>query len=402
MTDAQQDVDFATCAGHRMNGLVRLAETITEVIKEGSAAMRFSLYLNAQTRGPHEDVEIIQTLTRQAREATDAGFDGVTLTEHHFSGYNTYGDNFMFASHLIPQVRPEVTFSIAVAVPPLHNPLQLAERVNLLDVLAKGRVIVGFAPGGSPVEYAGLGRDPNTRHEMMYDNLDIMERALQKQLSEPAFEWQTQFESGVLHTRIMPGSFSGEQPRFARATQNIEGIRWTGERGWYLFTAREVPDAVGEYMRTYEESLRASGATEDTVQERLDWSMLQKQIYVADSNEQAEREIRERLVLMAENQARSFSLVRHVKGSEHLKSVVGVSPRDPDEFIRKALIIGDPDSVAAQLRDYRAAGVRHMSLLFNFGFMSAETSDRSLRLFIDNVLPAFRADSASRPRAQFA
>jgi hypothetical protein len=29
--------------------------------------------------------------------ATRAGVQGVALTEHHFSGYNTYGNNFMLA-----------------------------------------------------------------------------------------------------------------------------------------------------------------------------------------------------------------------------------------------------------------------------------------------------------------
>ena len=353
--------------------------------------MRFSLYLNAQTRGPHEDVGIIQTLIRQARDATEAGFAGVTLTEHHFSGYNTYGDNFMLAAHLIPQVRDDVTFSLAVAVPPLHNPLRLAQRVNLLDVLTKGRAIIGFAPGGSPVEYAGLGRDPSTRHAQMFHNLEVMEAALRKQLDDPAYEWQTEFEGGTLHTRIMPGSYTGDLPRFARGAQSDEGAVWTGRKGWYLFTAREVPDVLAVRFAAYEGALRESGLGEDAVQDHLDWSLVQKQIYVADSNEQAEREIRERLTLMAENQRRSFALVRDLRDAQHLKSVVGVSPNDPDEFIRRALIIGDPDTVAAQIREYEAVGVRHLSLLFNYGFMTPEISDRSLRLFLESVLPRFDA-----------
>lgn len=353
--------------------------------------MRFSLYLNAQTRGPHEDVGIIQTLIRQAREATEAGFAGVTLTEHHFSGYNTYGDNFMLAAHLIPQLRDDVTFSLAVAVPPLHNPLRLAQRVNLLDVLTKGRAIIGFAPGGSPVEYAGLGRDPSTRHAQMFRNLEVMETALRKQLDEPAYQWETEFERGTLHTRIMPGSYNGGLPRFARGAQSDEGAVWTGRKGWYLFTAREVPEVIGARLAAYEGALRQSGLGEDTVQEHLDWSLVQKQIYVAESNEQAQREIRERLTLMAENQRRSFALVDDLRDAQHLKSVVGVSPNDPDEFIKRALILGDPETVAEQIRGYASAGVRHLSLLFNYGFMTPDVSDRSLRLFLDHVLPRFDA-----------
>ncbi|QIB47276.1 LLM class flavin-dependent oxidoreductase [Streptomyces aureoverticillatus] len=353
--------------------------------------MRFSLYLNAQTRGPHEDVGIIETLTRQAVEATDAGFDGVVLTEHHFSGYNTYGDNFMYAAHLAPRVREGVKFSLAVAVPPLHNPLRLAQQCNLLDILTRGELIVGFAAGGSPVEYAGMGRDPGERHAQLTQNLDILEAALAKRPDDPPLEWKSAFEHGTLHTRIMPSAYHRAAPPFARATQSDDGARWTGRRGWYLFSAREKPERLAARWRLYEEALRGTALTEAEVRERLDWSMVQKQVYVTASAEGAERETRERLVLMGESQRRSFGAVRNPRDAEHMKSVVGVSPQAPDTFLEHAMLVGDPDSVRAQIRTYEDAGVRHMGLLFNYGFMDADTSDRSLRLFIDEVLPAFTA-----------
>src|SRR5882762_1431976 len=151
--------------------------------------MRFSIYLNPQTRGPEEDVPIIDTTVEQAVRATRAGVHGVALTEHHFSGYNTYGNNFMLAAHLAPQVPPETRFLLAVAVPPLHNPLRLAQSCNLLDILTRGNLIVGFAAGGSPVEYAGLGREPAVRHEQMLHNLGVMEQALDKKAGDPPLEW---------------------------------------------------------------------------------------------------------------------------------------------------------------------------------------------------------------------
>lgn len=352
--------------------------------------MRFSLYLNAQTSGPQDDVEIIDTLVRQAAEATHAGFDGVTLTEHHFSGYNTYGDNFMMASHLAPQVPADTRFTLAVAVPNLHNPLRLAQKCNLVDILTGGRTIVGFAPGGSPVEYAGLGRDPSTRHEQMFHNLEIMERALAKTLEDPPMEWATEFEAGVLHTRIMPSGRNRSHPPFARAAQSDEGAAWAGDRGWYLFTARETPDALAQRWQVYEQALRGTRLAESAVAERLAWSLVQKQVYVAETDEQADREIRERLTMMAANQKRSFSAVGGLKGAGEMKTVVGVSPQDPDEFLRKAMLVGSPETVAAQIGEYAAAGVQHLSLLFNYGFMTTEVSDRSLRLFIDEVLPHVR------------
>src|SRR5882757_3649356 len=234
--------------------------------------VRFSIYLNPQTLGPEQDVQITETTIAQAIQATKAGVQGIALTEHHFSGYNTYGNNFMLAAHLVPQVPAGTKFLLAVAVPPLHNPMRLAQSVNLLDILLRGNLIVGFAAGGSPVEYAGMGRDPSVRHEQMLHNLDVMERALAKTEDDPPYEWTTAFERGSLRTRIMPGPYRPTGVRFARATQNDEGVEWTGRKGWYLFTARETPEVIQTRFKLYTDTLAESGYDQPYIDERLDWS----------------------------------------------------------------------------------------------------------------------------------
>lgn len=363
--------------------------------------MRFSIYLNPQTRGAGEDVEIIETIERQAITATEAGFDGIALTEHHFSGYNTYGNNFMMAAHLAPQVRPGTRFQLAVAVPALHNPMRLAQMCNLLDVLCRGDVTIGFAAGGSPLEYAGMGRDPSVRHEQMLHNLEVMEQALDKRPEDPAYEWETAFEAGSLRTRIMPAAYHRDRPPFARATQSDEGVVWTARRGWYLFTARLALPGLTDRLELYRSELEAAGFDVETVEDRLDWSFVQKQVYLADTDEEAVRSMRGRMRGMAEHQKKSFAMTGDLKDAKAMKSVVGVSPSDPDEFLEQAMIVGSPATVRATLEAYQDAGIRHVALLFNFGFMTAAEADRSLELFLDEVLPHFsRARVAVNGAAQ--
>ncbi|MFF1449122.1 LLM class flavin-dependent oxidoreductase [Streptomyces sp. NPDC058274] len=351
--------------------------------------MRFSIYLNPQTRGAEEDVPIIRTTIDQAVRATRAGVQGIALTEHHFSGYNTYGNNFMLASHLSSQVPDDTMFLLAVAVPTLHNPMRLAQSCNLLDIITRGNLIVGFAAGGSPVEYAGLGRDPSVRHEQMMHNLEVMERALDKKPDDPPYEWSTAFEQGSLRTRIMPAAYHASRPKFARATQNDEGVVWTGRKGWYLFTARETADVIGPRFKLYAEALAEAGHDQACIEERLDWSLVQKQVIVRETDEEAVAFARARMEEMGAHQKKNFTMTGDIKDSAHLKSVVGVSPQNPDEFLQRAMIVGSPATVTEQINAFADAGVRHMSLLFNFGFMTAEESGRSLDLFLDEVLPRF-------------
>jgi len=368
-----------------------------QTVYEGMGGMRFSIYLNPQTRGPQEDVAIIETTIEQAVRATTAGVQGVALTEHHFSGYNTYGNNFMLASHLCALTPRETTFLLAVAVPPLHNPLRLAQSITLLDILTRGNVIVGFAAGGSPVEYAGLGRDPSVRHEQMYHNIEVMERALAKAESDPPYEWETAFEHGSLRTRIMPGPYRSSGPRFARATQNDDGVVWAAKKGWYLFTARETPDVIQSRFKLYVDALADSGYDAAFIEERLDWCLVQKQIIIRDTDEEAVAFARERMGEMGAHQRKNFAMTGDLKDGQHLKSVVGVSPQNPDEFLQKAMIVGSPRSVVEQIESYAAAGARHMSLLFNFGFQTPQESGRSLDLFLQEVLPRFREPAGDRP-----
>jgi alkanesulfonate monooxygenase SsuD/methylene tetrahydromethanopterin reductase-like flavin-dependent oxidoreductase (luciferase family) len=262
-------------------------------------------------------------------------------------------------------------FLLAVAVPTLHNPMRLAQSANLLDILTRGNLIVGFAAGGSPVEYAGLGRDPSVRHEQMMHNLEVMERALDKKPEDPDYEWETAFEHGSLRTRIMPAAYHASRPKFARATQNDEGVVWTGRKGWYLFTARESADVIGPRLKLYADTLAECGHDQAFIDERLDWSLVQKQIIVAETDAEAERFARERMEEMGAHQKKNFAMTGDIKDGEHLKSVVGVSPQNPDEFLQRAMIVGSPETVAEQIEAFAAAGVRHMSLLFNFGFMTA-------------------------------
>lgn len=118
---------------------------------------------------------------------------------------------------------------------------------------------------------------------------------------------------------------------------------------------------------------------------------MQKQIIIRETDEEAVAFARERMEEMGAHQKKNFAMTSDVKDGQHLRSVVGVTPQNPDEFLQKAMVVGSPRTVTEQLDAYAAAGARHMSLLFNFGFMTAEESGRSLDLFLHEVFPRFHA-----------
>jgi alkanesulfonate monooxygenase SsuD/methylene tetrahydromethanopterin reductase-like flavin-dependent oxidoreductase (luciferase family) len=348
--------------------------------------MRFSVYLNAQSPGPDHDLDVIDAVTAQAILADRSGFAGVCLTEHHFTGYNTYGNPFTFGAYLAPQLT-NAHVVVSVAVPALWNPMNFAEACNTLDILTRGRCIIGVGTGGSPQEYKGLGRDPAQRGALMDEVIRIAEQARRKTLDDPDLEYATPHSEGVLTRRIMPTSYTKPGPRFGRAALSDEGIVHTAERGWVLMTAREAVPETARKWRLYHDTLNASGHDEETLVFAREWSMVQKMVYVGETDESALADVAGPLDYLAEQSKKSFGGTAASAGFK--SSIVGVSAVDRDDFLEKAMIVGSPETVARKISEYEGVGIGHMTLVFLYGQMSPALGARSLRRFIDEVMPRF-------------
>ncbi|MHA7778015.1 LLM class flavin-dependent oxidoreductase [Roseibium sp. M-1] len=350
--------------------------------------MRLSLYLNPQTLAPETDLAQIDLSIEQALRATEAGFDGVAMTEHHVSGYNTFGDNMMMAAYLAPQVRSGTRLSLAIVVPQLHHPIRLAQQCNLLDIMCRGEVIIGMGAGGSPVEFFALGRNPQNRHPEMMEVIEVVEAALAKKASDPHYNWETTYDRGFLSTRIMPASFDGG-PKFARAAQSDESVIWTAQRGWYLMTARAPVEVILDRMALYRKELEKTSLNQTQKDELIEWSSLTRQVVIAQSDKEAEVEARIIIERLAQGVRRSWSAPRpDGQGSPSFtREVLGVSAEDPEAFIKGAMIVGSPDTVLAKLEQCKAGGINHTQLCFNYGHMTREQANRQLDLFIEEVMP---------------
>jgi alkanesulfonate monooxygenase SsuD/methylene tetrahydromethanopterin reductase-like flavin-dependent oxidoreductase (luciferase family) len=343
--------------------------------------MRFSLYINPQTRGPDDDARVIDAVTNMAIQADQLGFAAVHLTEHHFTGYNAFSDPFMFGAFLAPQLkRARIGFS--VAVPPLHHPLRFAEHANLLDVFTRGRAIIGVGVGGGPIEFAGFNRDPRDKRELTEDVLDIVQQAWAHQFGDPPLVFETPFFKGRLDGRIVPASFRKPHPLVARACVSDESVVRSAKRGWPVFTGRFAPERTGTQLALYRAALRAAGHPPEVEQECLDWTAMLKMIYVAETDEQA----REQAGPAIANYVRAAYLANSADSVE-----ATVSGDSRPDLVERAMMVGSPDSVARQIQAYADVGVGQMMLWFTWGYNDPRSVQRSFDLFVREVMPRFDA-----------
>ena len=95
--------------------------------------MEFGIFILMQQRGYHQtSAEVLNAAVEQTVLADQAGFDAAWYAEHHFSNYNTYGDPFLLASYLAPQLPEGTVFALSCAVPPLWNPMRSGANAMLL------------------------------------------------------------------------------------------------------------------------------------------------------------------------------------------------------------------------------------------------------------------------------
>ena len=98
------------------------------------------------------NVERTQLMLDQIREiavyADDAGFDALSLTEHHFhsEGLEMPVAPIPFLADLAARTK-RIKLATLVMALPTWDPIRLAEEIALLDHLSKGRFIPGIGRG---------------------------------------------------------------------------------------------------------------------------------------------------------------------------------------------------------------------------------------------------------------
>jgi len=114
-----------------------------------------------------------------ARIADDSGFDSVWTIEHHFTPYTMVTNPLQYLTY-IAGITKRVDLGTMVTVLPWHNPVRVAEDVNMLDAfLGPDRnVICGVGRGLARREYAGMGIDQNEARARFDESLQVLTQLL--------------------------------------------------------------------------------------------------------------------------------------------------------------------------------------------------------------------------------
>ncbi|MEV0597801.1 LLM class flavin-dependent oxidoreductase [Streptomyces sp. NPDC050315] len=365
--------------------------------------MRFSVFLVGRSMSPDDDSYVLQTLADHALEADRLGFDAVFLPDHHFTGYAPMSsDPFLFAAHLAAKTE-NVHYGFSVTTLPLHHPVRFAERVNLLDHLTRGKLLVGIGSGTTPEETIGFGVDFQDSKDLMESQVELVQRLWAKKTDDEPIVFEHGPYKGAVVQRIVPAPF-GDRHRLMSVAMREASTARAAKYGWPAFIPAFVPPipASGEpsaafqkYLDAYRSAMASSGHPQEVIDDCMSWTTHSYQcVHVAETDEQAREELEVILAAYQEAIDREYA---YNKRAEEISGVDLTAAQAPnalsEEWIRTWCLYGSPDTVAEQLSHYQELGVGNVLMGFTNGPLTPERyalTRSSLNLFARDVMPRFR------------
>jgi alkanesulfonate monooxygenase SsuD/methylene tetrahydromethanopterin reductase-like flavin-dependent oxidoreductase (luciferase family) len=342
--------------------------------------MEFGTFLLMQSPSAESSEVMYRRGVEITQAAEDLGYHNMWLAEHHFSTYGYLSRPLTFALHLANQTR-RIRVGTMVIVLPLHHPVIVAEEIATVDLLTGGRLDIGLGRGYQNYEFERVGATLNESRQRWEEEVDVILLALQ---GKP-FSYDGRYYQ-IPETSVFPQPVQKPHPPFWVTAQSLESVEATVKRGFNLVSGgngvplerlREFRQAFDGWVDEYKPANRIQVGT-------------QRPVYVAES----EAEAREAAEQARWNMRVTLSLRNNYARVENGRAIpVPLPTNEPttEEILDRFTVIGTPDTCIRQIERLREAmGIDHFNCSFWFGDLKQDKILRSMRLFAEDVMPAFR------------
>jgi alkanesulfonate monooxygenase SsuD/methylene tetrahydromethanopterin reductase-like flavin-dependent oxidoreductase (luciferase family) len=341
------------------------------------------------SKAKRSDREIFTEEIGIARIADETGFDSVWTIEHHFTPYTMVTNPLQYLTY-IAGITKRVDLGTMVTVLPWHNPVRVAEDVNMLDTfLGPGReIICGVGRGLGRREYAGLGIDQNEARDRFDEALQIVRQLLATGTCD--FDGRY-FKLHGLRLRPQPDRDLSANLWCAGGTdQTVQVIAKHGVSPLTIPTTSL--DAALANIRRYA-NLRKEAGFAPTHTKLALWT------YVAETEEKARAGAERYMVEYSDSALRHYELLgthlANIKGYEAYAAQSEAMRKDSSEFKRgfyNSHPWGTPAQTIARATDLaNTFGTNELMFVFKYGDMPMDEAERSMRLFAKEVMPALKA-----------
>ncbi len=334
------------------------------------------------------EVPYYQDTIKAAKDAEDLGFDSIWVGQEHFYTFGICPHPAIFLA-AIARETSRLRLGTSVAVTAFDHPLRRAEDFAMLDVLSNGRLNLGLGRGAIPTHFEGFGADARESKGRYEEAIEI----IQKAWTEDRFSYNGEFWQ-FPELSVSPKPIQ-KPPRIWRGTVSEEGFRKAGETGTNAFV---VPWSRGEEEtrknhKIYRDLLAENGHTDAK-------TTAVYYVFLDRDHNAAVREAREHMVRYAElnnsaaQRRTSDDSLRAPKSK--LFELKGRLKKIGDR-VEEVGIVGTPERAIERIKEINEGyGNAIDELVFypQAGARSYEDGLKTMRLFAEEVMPAFKDDAS--------
>jgi alkanesulfonate monooxygenase SsuD/methylene tetrahydromethanopterin reductase-like flavin-dependent oxidoreductase (luciferase family) len=253
---------------------------------------------------------------------------------------------------------------------PLYQPVLAAEELATLDIISGGNLICGFALGYRDIENHALGSPPEERLGRFRESLQILEAMWR---GEPFAFAGRYYTIPEVHPTLRP--IQRPRPPIWLAANSDGAVRRAARLGdaWAIAPHSPLP-VLKRQMQLYREERARHGLPAPSA------VPIRREVIVAPTRAEAWRQAEQYLGPKYETYRRW--------GQDTVLPADDRFSAEFAELARDRFIIGSPGQVAEELLRYREElGVTDLMMTSDRAGMPFELSERSLRLFGEQVLP---------------
>lgn len=315
------------------------------------------------------DIELVQWMDQ-------LGYDEAWIGEHHSAGYELIASPELFIATVAERTR-NIKLGTGVSSLPYHHPLMLADRINQLDHITRGRVMLGVGPGSLPSDAIQMGINPLKQRDMMDEALDVMVPLLRGETVTKKTDW---FELNNARLQMTP--WSRPSVEIAVASQvSPTGATAAGRHGLSLLSIGATSaggfNALATNWAICEDTAKDNGKTVD----RSGWRLVGP-VHIAETREKARENVR-------------FGLDKWLYYFREV-AALPLAPTDGsdpvDALIASGMaVIGTPDDAIAQIeRLQQQSGGFGCFMQLAHNWANWENTKRSYELMARYVFPKFQ------------
>ena len=201
-----------------------------------------------------------EELSEAVNLAESLGFHGCFFGEHHGAPVHDRPQLLVLLAALAARTR-RIRLGTSILLSPLYNPVQLAETASMVDVISKGRLVLGLGLGYQPQDFRQFGVPFNQRVSRFEEGIEVLRRAwTQERFSFAGRRYQ--FDD----VAVYPRPVQSPHPPIWLAAWSLEGARRAGRLG-DAFVTDPIQNlaATKTFVHAYREAAAAAGRPAEVV-----------------------------------------------------------------------------------------------------------------------------------------